>query len=168
MRTLTLLLLAATLLFPQEQKKKKQRPSPPMATSTAINGKVITINYSSPSMKGRKIFGGLEPFGKVWRAGANEATALHTDADIVLGDLTVPAGDYTLFVELVSAGAWNLIVSKETGQWGLAYKADKDLGRTKMNVTKVAPVESYTVTLSPNSLKLEWEETSASVPLKLK
>ena len=131
-------------------------------------GKNVTIKYHSPSMKGRKIFGGLEPFGKVWRAGANEATALHTDADIVLGDLTVPAGDYTLFVELKSATEWNLIVSKETGQWGLAYKGEKDLGRTKMKITKVAPIESYKMTLTEKDLTLAWEETSASVSLKRK
>jgi hypothetical protein len=167
MRTLTLLLLATSLLFSQEQ-KKKQRPSPAAETSVSLGGKNVTIKYSSPSMKGRKIFGGLEPYGKIWRAGANEATALHTDADIVLGDLTVPAGDYTLFVNLESADSWTLIVNKQTGQWGLTYKPEMDLGRTKMKVTKVAPVESYKMTLSPTSLTLEWEETSASVPLKLK
>ena len=167
MRTLTLFLLAATLLFPQEQ-KKKARPSPPAETSVSLGGKNVTIKYSSPSMRGRKIFGELEPYGKVWRAGANEATALHTDADIVLGDLTVPAGDYTLFVHLESATAWTLIVNKQTGQWGLTYKPEMDLGRTKMKVTKVAPVESYKMTLAPTSLTLAWEETSASVPLKLK
>src|SRR6188768_130578 len=167
MRTLTLFLLAATLLFPQEQ-KKKQRPSPAAETSVSLGGKNVTIKYSSPSMRGRKIFGGLEPYGKVWRAGANEATALHTDADIVLGDLTVPAGDYTLFVNLDSADSWTLIVNKQTGQWGLTYKPEMDLGRTKMKITRVAPVESYKMTLSPTSLTLEWEETSASVPLKLK
>ena len=168
MRTLSLFLLAATLLLPAQEQKKKQRPSPPMETTVALNGKNVTIKYSSPSMKGRKIFGGLEPFGKVWRAGANEATALHTDADIVLGDLTVPAGDYTLFVHLVSADAWTLIVNKQTGQWGLTYKPEMDLGRTKMKVAKVAPVESYKMTLSANDLKIEWEETSAGVPLRLK
>jgi hypothetical protein len=167
MRTLTLLLLATTLLFSQEQ-KKKQRPSPPAETSVSLGGKNVVIKYHSPSMRGRKIFGGLEPYGKIWRAGANEATALHTDADIVLGDLTVPAGDYTLFVNLESADSWTLIVNKQTGQWGLTYKPEMDLGRTKMKVTKVAPVESYKMTLSSNELKLEWEETSASVPLKLK
>lgn len=167
MRTLTLFLLAATLLFPQEQKKKKQRASPPVETSVALGGKNVTIKYSSPSMKGRKIFGELVPFGKVWRAGANEATALHTDADIVLGDLTVPAGDYTLFV-IPEANSWTLIVNKQTGQWGLTYNQDQDLGRTKMTLSKVAPVESYKMTLSEKSLKLEWEETAASVSLKLK
>jgi hypothetical protein len=166
MRTLSLFLLAATLLFSQEQ-KKKQRPSPPADTAVSLSGKNVSIKYSSPSMRGRRIFGELVPFGKVWRAGANEATALHTDADIILGDLTVPAGDYTLFV-LPETDSWTLIVNKQTGQWGLTYNQEMDLGRTKMTLSKVAPVESYKMTLSPNALTLEWEETSASVPLKLK
>lgn len=167
MRTFTLFLLAATLLFPQEQ-KKKQRPSPPQETSVSLNGKNVTIKYSSPSMRGRKIFGELVPFGKVWRAGANEATALHTETDIVLGDLTVPAGDYTLFV-LPEANTWTLIVNKQTGQWGLTYDESKDLGRTKMTLSKApSPVESYKMTLSPTKLQLEWADTIASVPLKAK
>jgi hypothetical protein len=167
MRTLTLLLLASALLFPQEQKKKKQRPSPAAETTVSLNGKNVSIKYSSPSMRSRKIFGDLVPFGKVWRAGANEATALHTDADILLGTLAVPAGDYTLFV-IPEADSWTLIVNKQTGQWGLTYNQDQDLGRTKMTLSKVAPVESYKMTLSANKLTLEWEETAASVALKLK
>src|SRR5205809_1753414 len=83
--------------------------SPPAETSVTINGKKITIKYSAPSMRGRKIFGGLEPYGKVWRAGANEATSLHTDADLDLGGLAVPKGDYTLYVWL-DPGQWQLIV----------------------------------------------------------
>ena len=165
MRTLTLLLLAAALLPAQGQ--KKTRPSPAMETSVSLGGKNVSIKYSSPSMKNRKIFGELVPFGKVWRAGANEATALHTDADIMIGTLAVPAGDYTLFV-VPEAGSWALIVSKETGQWGLAYKPEMDLGKTKMTLSKIAPMESYKMTLSPDKLVLEWEETAASVSLKLK
>lgn len=165
MRTLTLLLLAAALLPAQQQ--KKARPSPPAETAVAIGGNKVVIKYSSPSMRGRKIFGELVPFGKVWRAGANEATALHTDAAIILGDLTVPAGDYTLFV-IPEKDSWTLIVNKQTGQWGLTYNQEQDLGRTKMKLAKIAPMESYKMTLSDHDLKLEWEETSASVPLKLK
>ena len=77
-----------------------QQPSPPAETSTKINGKSIDIHYAAPSMRGRKIFGGLEGYGRVWRAGANEATALHTDADLDIEGLKVPKGDYTLFVYL--------------------------------------------------------------------
>jgi hypothetical protein len=165
MRTLTLLLLAVAILPAQAQ--KKQRPSPPMETSVSLGGKNVSIKYSSPSMRGRKIFGELVPYGKIWRAGANEATALHTEADIVLGTLNVPAGDYTLFV-LPEADSWTLIVNKQTGQWGLTYNPEMDLGRTKMTLSKIAPVESYRMTLSADTLLLEWEETAASVPLKRK
>src|SRR5262249_29447174 len=80
--------------------EKKGVLSPPAETSVNFNGKRITIKYAAPSMRGRKIFGGLEPYGKVWRAGANEATALHTDADLQIGSLNVHKGDYTLFVWL--------------------------------------------------------------------
>jgi hypothetical protein len=172
MRTLSLFLLAATLLFSQEQ-KKKQRASPPAETTVSLNGKNVTIKYHSPSMKGRKIFGGLEPFGKVWRAGANEATALHTDADIVLGDLTVPAGDYTLFVQLESATAWTLIVNKQTGQWGTAYDAKQDLVRIPMTVTSSNPVvEKMEIQVKPagkgGELVIAWDTYKAVAAFTVK
>src|SRR5260370_40462446 len=95
--------------------------SPPMTTSAVIGGKNITIKYSAPSVRGRKIFAGsgaLQPDNTVWRAGANNATALHTDGDIMIGNLNVPAGDYTLYVFLDRKG-WQLVVSKQTSQWGI-------------------------------------------------
>ncbi len=105
-------LLAAAPLVAQQ--------SPPAETSVTVAGKTIRINYSAPSMRGRKIFGGLEPYGRVWRAGANDATALHTDANLDIGGLSVPKGDYTLFVYL-DPKQWQLVVSKATGEWGLDY-----------------------------------------------
>jgi len=147
---------------------KKAPASPPAETSVTINGKQITIKYAAPSMRGRKIFGGLEPYGKVWRAGANAATALRTDADLQIGSLTVPKGDYTLFVWL-DPEQWQLIVNKQTGQWGLAYDQSQDLGRVPMKMSKPsAPIETYKMTLAKEDadsgvLKLEWENTIASV-----
>jgi hypothetical protein len=154
------------------QQQKRQPLSPPANTSVTIAGKTVSIKYSAPSMRGRKIFGELVPYGKVWRAGANAATALHTDADLDLNGLAVPKGDYTLFV-LPEADQWTLIVSKETGQWGLAYKENMDLGRVKMTMSKsAAPVETYKMTLSGNGnsgkLQLEWENTVATVPFQVK
>jgi hypothetical protein len=151
---------------------KKAPASPPADTAVTINGKQITIKYSAPSMRGRKIFGGLEPYGKVWRAGANSATALHTDADLLIGSLTVPKGDYTLFVWL-DPEQWQLIVNKQTGQWGLSYDQSQDLGRVPMKMSKTAPVEVYKMTLAKEgsdsgSLKLEWENTAASVAFTVK
>ena len=158
-------LLTAVPLLAQE--------SPPAQTSVTIAGKAIRINYSAPSMRGRKIFGGLEPYGRVWRAGANEATALHTDANLDIGGLSVPKGDYTLFVYL-DPKQWQLVVSKATGEWGLDYDPRHDLGRVKMDMSKPPhPIETYKMTLSGlggnrGKLQLAWENTIAEVGITVK
>jgi hypothetical protein len=176
----TVLLIAATtaLGFAQEQKKaeKKAPASPPANTSVTINGKSIAIKYSAPSMRGRRIFNGtgaLQPDNTIWRAGANEATALHTDADLDIGGLAVPKGDYTLFVWL-DPQQWKLVVNKQTGQAGTEYHQEQDLGRVPMTMSKPpAPIETYKMTLSSaggnkGKLQLEWENVIASVPLTVK
>jgi hypothetical protein len=145
-----------------------QYTSPPAETSATVGGKKITITYCAPSMHDRKIFGGLEPYGKVWRAGANEATALHTEADLQIKKLTIPKGDYTLYVWL-DAKQWQLIVNKQTGQWGLDYDQSRDLGRVPMDMTKPpAPIDTFKITLTNSKLQLEWENTIASVPVVVK
>jgi hypothetical protein len=167
-----LFLLGSVALLVMAQSKKTPA-SPPAETSVAIDGKTISIKYSSPSMKGLTIFGGLVPYGQVWRAGANNATALHTDAALDIGGVNVPAGDYTLYV-LPTAESWQLIINKQTGQWGTEYNAGQDLGRAKMTLSKPpAPVESYKMTLSATGgksgkLQLEWADVIASVPITAK
>jgi hypothetical protein len=158
-------LLTTALLMAQQ--------SPPAETSVTIAGKAIRIQYAAPSMRGRKIFGGLEPYGRVWRAGANDATALHTDANLDIGGLSVPKGDYTLFVYL-DPNQWQLIVSKQTGEWGLDYNQSRDLGRVKMDMSKPPkPIETYKMTLSSvgankGKLQLAWENTIAEVGITVK
>jgi hypothetical protein len=152
--------------------------SPADQASVAVNGKNITIKYSAPSVKGRKIFGdgGLvsgDDHYPVWRAGANAATALHTDAELDIAGLKVPAGDYTLFVLVKDPNAWELIVSKATGEWGLAYDGSKDLGRVKMTMSKpAAPIErlKYDLTQAGGKVKmtLSWENHVASVTMGVK
>src|SRR5947207_10019570 len=100
------------------QQDKSKRPSPPGTAEVTLKGKKITIDYSRPFMKGRKIMGELVPYGKVWRTGANEATTLTTEADVNIGGANVPAGTYTLYT-LPSEGTWKLIINKQTGQSGL-------------------------------------------------
>ena len=152
-----------------------------LTESIAIGGKTISIKYSAPAVNGRvgKLFGKDGTIGKdatypVWRAGANAATALHTDADLDLGGLTVPKGDYTLYVNLVNLGAWELIVSKQTGQGGMSYDVKQDLGRVKMTMAKPpALVEQLKYTLSgtggnKGKLQLAWENVEASVSLTVK
>ncbi len=171
-------LVAAMPLLAQTA-PKKPRPSPPETASATIGGKTITINYSSPGVKGREgqLFGkdgriSKDPHYPVWRGGANEATALVTTGNFTLGDLAVPAGNYTLFVDISDPNNWTLIVSKATGEWGLAYDGTKDLGRTKMTMAKPpAMVENLVYTITDNgggsgTLTLAWEDHTASVSIK--
>ncbi len=172
----TSLLFAATTLLAQQAAPKAPPASPPATCSATINGKTITITYSSPRVRGRegKIYtsDGLishDPHYPVWRAGANAATTLKTDADLAIGDLMVPAGTYTLFVDISDPAHWVLIVSKATGEWGLAYDPTKDLGKTAMMMAKPpAMVEDLTYTITDDgsrtgTLTLQWEDVSASV-----
>ncbi|HVY93605.1 MAG TPA: DUF2911 domain-containing protein [Bryobacteraceae bacterium] len=154
-------------------------PSPDATTSVTIGGKTLSIKYSAPSVRGRQIFGpgGLishDPNYPVWRAGANAATSFHTDAELTIGQLTVPKGDYTLYALVEDPENWQLIINKETGQWGLTYDAAQDLGRVKMTMSKPsAPIEVYKMTLSQTGpktgkLQLEWEKHIASVTFTVK
>jgi hypothetical protein len=174
-----LLIVAATLSAQSgmQMGPPKGPPKSPPATATAtIAGNAITITYSSPRVNGRAghIFtkDGLishDPNYPVWRAGANAATSLHTEVDLKIGVLTVPKGDYTLYVDITDADNWVLIVNKQTGQWGTVYDKTKDLGRVKMTMkTPPALVENLEYTLfikgsKMDSLTLSWENHSASV-----
>jgi hypothetical protein len=155
----------------QSPQDKSQRPSPPATTECTINGKKVTISYSRPSMKGRKIVGELVPYGKVWRTGANEATTLTTAGDINIGGANVKAGTYTLYT-LPSEGAWQLIINKQTGQWGTVYNQDQDLARVDMKKEEiVVPVEQFVISLDQDDnnsadLILEWEKTRLKVIVK--
>lgn len=172
-----LLALCAAGVMAQQQPKKPPL-SPPETASATIGGKSITITYSSPRVRGRagKIFtkDGLishDPHYPVWRAGANSATTLKTDGDLTIGDLDVPAGTYTLFVDISDPANWTLIVNKKTGEWGLAYDGTQDLGKTPMTMsTPPSLVEDLTYTISDDgggkgTLTLAWENVSASVPI---
>ncbi len=167
-------ILAAAIVLAGVIAAKQNRASPHETVELALNGKKITVTYGRPYLKGRKAVGGsLVPYGQVWRTGADEATVLKTDVDLMIGSLAVPAGSYALFT-LPSESGWKLIVNKTSNQWG-AFKYDEkqDLGRVDLKVGKTAaPVEQFTIALaqagSGGVLKLDWENTSASVDLKLK
>ena len=116
-----ILAVAVLCTFSTAQDKGK-RPSPPeQAQCKFSDGKTITVDYSSPRAKGRKIFGDLVPYGEVWRTGANEATTFVTSAGVSADGRDVPAGNYTIFT-LPEQGKWTLIVNKHTGEWGIPYK----------------------------------------------
>lgn len=166
-----LVIAAAAAVAIHAQQDKSKRPSPPASAKCDLaGGKSITVDYSSPRAKGRKVFGGIVPYGEVWRAGANEATTFVTTADLMIGGHHVPAGNYTLFT-IPGQDKWTLIISKKTGEWGVPYPgADSDLARLDM---KVAPtsgaVENFAIAFDKGAkgctLRMEWENTRASVDI---
>lgn len=162
--TLALAFLFATAALAQQPKKPL---SPPAQAKATLGGKNVTIDYSAPSKRDRKIVGELVPYGKVWRTGANGATTLKTETDLMIGNLHVPAGSYSLFT-IPGEKEWTLIVNKQTGQWGTNHDPAQDLGRVKMSV-KALPktVETFNIGVDGGALKLTWENTEASVPVKV-
>ncbi|HXX46011.1 MAG TPA: DUF2911 domain-containing protein [Candidatus Acidoferrales bacterium] len=145
--------------------------SPPAkADCKFADGKTIHVDYSSPRMRGRKIFGGLVPYGEPWRAGANEATTFVIDTDVNVGGKTVPKGSYTLFA-LPNPDAWTLIISKDTGEWGVPYPGEQDdFARVPMKVSKLSsPLENFTIAFDQAggacTMRLEWETTRAAVEI---
>jgi hypothetical protein len=168
-------LLMSTLLISSlalAQRDKSQRPSPPaQAQCNFANGKNITVDYSSPRVKGRKIFGDLVPYGEVWRTGANEATTFVTNTDLNIGGKAVPAGNYTIFT-IPNRDKWTLIVNKKTGEWGIPYKYEADeLARIDMKASPASsPVENFTIGFdqagSACTLSISWENTRASVQIR--
>lgn len=165
------ILFLATACFAQMGGGK---PSPATSASCDLGGgKTIKTDYSSPRMKGRKIYGGLVPYGEVWRTGANDATTFVTSADVMVGGKTVPAGSYTIFT-VPNADKWTLIINKKTGEWGIPYKYESDeLARVDMKVSPLSsPMENFTISYEKSgsgcTLNMDWEKTRASVDIAAK
>jgi hypothetical protein len=166
---IALLLVAAFARTSFGQFGYSKYTSPPANVAATIAGKKLTIDYYAPSMHGRKIMGGLVPFGEVWCTGANWATKFTTEAPLQMGTLKLPAGNYSIWT-LPNATEWTLIVNKQTGQFHKDYDSSTDFGRTKMNLkTLAAPVETFRIELrndggNKGTLALDWETTEASIP----
>lgn len=151
--------------FAQETKK----PASPSATATGkIKDATITIAYSSPSVKGRTIWGGLEAYNKVWRAGANEATTFETDKDITVQGKPLPAGKYSFFLIPKESGTWTAIFNKEPKQWGaFKYEEAKDALRVDVK-TKALPTrqENLVYKINSNGFTMDWDKISVPVEIK--
>jgi hypothetical protein len=147
--------------------------SPRDSVKAVFAGKTVGVNYGRPSARGRKIIGGVVPYNQIWRTGANEATTLTTEVDLVLGGTTIPRGTYSLYT-VPSKTSWLLVVNKEVGQSGLVYHKPLDLARIRLQKTGLKDyVERFTISIertSPNSgvLKLAWEKTALTIPFTLK
>jgi len=165
-----LALLVTTLLWSQEDKSK--RPSPPATATGTINGATITIDYSSPSVKGRKIWGGLVPYDKVWRAGANEATLFTTSKDILVEGKKLPAGKYSLYA-IPGEKDWVIIFNSKTGQWGIKNDGStteepaNDVLRVTVKPQKSSAFnERMKFVVDGKGFALEWENLRVPVSVK--
>jgi hypothetical protein len=148
-----------------------QVASPPAKANCKFSdGKTIDVDYSSPRMRGRKIFGGLVPYGEPWRAGANDATTFVIDTDVNVAGKNIPVGSYTLFA-LPNPDSWQLIINKTTGEWGIPYPgADSDFARVPMKLSKLSsPLEDFMIGFDSDgktcAMHLDWDTTRATVDI---
>ncbi len=173
-------LVVAGLFVAMSGTLSAQMNAPKLSPSEWATGKIgnakLTIKYDAPSVRGRKIFGDggrvmADPTAPIWRAGANSATSFHTNVDLEIAGLAVPKGNYTLYVNVKDPDAWELVINKQTGQWGTTYDAAQDLGRVKMAMsTPPAPVERLKYTIASTgankgTIELAWEKHVASVAI---
>ena len=170
---LPLLVAAASPLVAQEK-----RPSPLDTVTQTIGGNEMKVVYSRPFTKDpksgemRKIWGGLVPFDKVWRTGANEATVFSTQQPLKMGDKAIPAGSYSLFT-IPTADGGKLIVNKQTGQSGLKRDEAQDLAQVDMKREPLTPtVDQFTIAIEKNGdtggvVKLMWENAQYTVPFTI-
>ncbi len=178
-----LVALAATLLAissPALAQALKPAGSGRATTTLKLNGNqppAISIDYGQPHARGRTVVGALAgDLGNVWRLGANEATTLRSDVDLVIGTVTVPKGAYTLAAETSPSGAWKLIVNSKTGQWGIPYDASTEVGRTPLTSRTLAtPIETFTMWLIPapdgsaaGEIRFAWGSREFSAPWRVK
>jgi len=172
-KLLTIILF--TLVLPvllKAQDDKAKRPSPPATATGKIGNATIAIDYSSPSVKGRKIFGEKLPYGKLWRAGANEATIFQTDNDIMVGGKKLPAGKYSFFAT-PGENEWTIFFNAETGQWGDKKNGDTNMdpAKTILTVTVKAKKlgnlkEKLEYSVTNNGIDLQWEYSDVFIPVK--
>lgn len=158
-------LLGATLIFcvvfaTHAQNDKSKRPSPPAKATATVDGVDVTIDYSQPAVKDRKIWDGLVPYGKVWRTGANEASWIEVSADVKVAGKTLPKGKYGLFT-IPGEDEWTIIFNETWDQWGAYdYDSDKDVLRVTATPKKSGSFkERFTVDISDaGQVSMDWED----------
>lgn len=174
MRTLCLLALMTLPALASAQENNKGPILSPRDTTRATVGTAhLLVDYGRPSKRGRVIWGGLNPWGKVWRTGANAATTFVTDRDLAFGSAVVPAGTYTLYTVPNEKGPWYLVVNKQNGQWGTEYHEEQDLVRIPMTTKSVgSSVEKFAINVVPSgsggAIQLVWDQTEADAPFSVK
>jgi hypothetical protein len=177
-------LVGVTAMFAQEKKAKKPPVSPRDVVTAKIDGNEVKIDYGRPYTKNpktgesRKIWGGLVPYGKIWRTGANEATVLTIEKPIVIGGFDLPAGSYSLFTIPTEGKGSKLVINKKTGQWGIPYHEDEEKDNElahldmKRNATPSNP-DQFTITIEQTGpgtgqIKFGWADAYYSIDFKNK
>ncbi|TXK38134.1 DUF2911 domain-containing protein [Pontibacter qinzhouensis] len=167
----SLLMLVLCLLVSagaSAQNDKADRPSPPATATGKIGQATVTINYSSPAVKGRTLWGDKIPYGKVWRAGANEATTFEVDQDVTVEGKTLPAGKYSLYT-IPGEDQWTVIFNKTADQWGTQYKEDQDALRVMAKPRKAAAMQERLVyDVKAPGFILRWENLELPVAVNAK
>jgi hypothetical protein len=154
------------------------RASATVAVSTGVRGAAamkVSVDYGQPFARGRAVEGALIPNGQVWRTGANAATSFTTEANLQIGTLMVPKGAYTLYTLWTPSAGMQLIINKQTGQWGTEYKPEMDLGRVAMTARTLADTrDAFVIALEPSTattgpamvtMRMSWGKTEFSVPV---
>jgi hypothetical protein len=168
-------IILMTLMLPnllKAQEDKSKRPSPPATATGKIGEATITVDYSSPSVKGRKVFGGILPYDKLWRAGANEATIFTTDKDITVEGKKLAAGKYSFFAT-PNENEWTIFFNSETGQWGDKKGGDANMDPAKTVLSVVVKSKKLTALneklgyyVGSNGFGLKWEYTDVFISVK--
>jgi hypothetical protein len=179
----TTLVSSTSAMAQAAKKKQRQRISPHETITATIDGDEVKLVYGRPYSKKpgtdevRKIWGGLVPYGKVWRTGADEATLLTTATPIEIGGTSLAAGTYSLFTVPEEDGTAKLVINKKTGQWGIPYneasEKANELARIDLKKTTLDnKVDQFTMAIEPQAgggeLKMMWENTQYSVPFTVK
>ncbi len=163
------IILSATLIMvlalaAEAQKDKKKRPSPPAQVTEIVNGTTITIDYSQPGVKGRKVLDGLIPYGKVWRTGANEATWIEVSNDVMIEGEELAKGKYSVFT-IAGDSEWTIIFNKTWDQWG-HYNYDEGMDALRIKVSPEMTEESvelFTIDIdSEGIVSFAWDKVLAS------
>jgi hypothetical protein len=169
-KLLALSTICCVVLFSNAQSIKTPQPSPGQTVKQDFGISSIELNYSRPGIKGRKIFGDLVPYGKVWRTGANSATRIKFLDDVTIGGQALKAGEYAIYT-VPGEKEWEVIINKGSANWGTDYKQEDDILRVKATPVNLSqPVESFTMQFSnvkSNSIDLQimWDKTMVSVPI---
>ncbi len=163
--------ISLMLVTAQCQMLKTPQPSPGQTIKQDFGISSVELTYSRPGIKGRKIFGDLVPYGKVWRTGANSATHLKFGDDVTIGGQPLKAGEYVLYT-IPNPGEWDVIINKGVNNWGTEYKQEEDAVRFKVrSMTMDEPMETFTMqfaNVKPGSMELHimWDKTAIAIPIE--